>query len=468
MSVGAAAAVPSARAWRARVRRGRRAHHERSLGDALTDLYMLLWMAVVYGGALVASIHRHLQEPSRFLGATAERYWIGVAVLLAAAGLAWRGLRAVGPLLATAAEQAWGISTPIDRRAWLLPRFTWIALASGLATALLAFAVAVLGLHSHALGWVALGGGVWGVAGVAASVVAQGVGERRGWPRLPGAVLLGLGGLTAAVVVVSHYTGGGLPRPMLPPGRAFLGVGIVAAVASAVLAFRALPRLDLVSLGSGAQLAAAAATATIGMDPSVLSGVLEVRRWRRVGKVRSRPFRSILPGRISVLLQAELRRQVRRPGALGAWAALGLVQYAVAIVAPAAAGVVHVVIAYLATNRLTGGLRTLSRSPGLRRALGGDETRVRLTHLVVPTLGLAAWWVMTWPAGGAHVPFADLLITLCVVAAAYRAATKPPMSYGGAVMETPLGLFPIELVVQLARGPDLLAVAILIHAVAIH
>ncbi len=467
MSPSALAAAPSARAWRARLRRGRRAHHDRSLGDALTDLYMLLWLAVVYGGALVASIHRHLQEPSRFLGASAERYWIGVSVLLAATGLAWQGLRAVGPLLATAAEQAWGISTPIDRRGWLLPRFSLLLVAGGLGTAVLAFAVAALGVHSRALEWAALGGGVWGVAGVASTVVAQGAGERRRWPRLPGAVLTGAGLATAAAVVVSHYTGRAPIRPVLPPGGPVVGVGLAVALAALALAVRTLPRLDLVALGSGAQIAAAAATATIGLDPSVLSGVLEVRRWRRVGKVRSRPFLSLFAGRTSVLMQAEVRRQFRRPGALGAWGALVLVQYAVAIVAPAAAGVVHVVTAYLAANRLTGGLRTLSRSPGLRRAIGGDETRVRLTHLVVPTLGTAVWWVLTWPVGGAHVPSVDLLMTLCVVAAAYRAATRPPMSYGGAVMETPFGLFPVELVVQLARGPDLLAVAILIHAVAI-
>jgi hypothetical protein len=428
---------------------------------------MLLWIALVYGGALVASIHRHLQEPSRFLGATAERYWIGVAVLLAAAGLTWQALRAVGPLLATAAEQAWGISTPIDRRGLLLPRFTGLVAAGALGTALLAFAVAALGTHARAFGWVALGGAAWGMAGMAASVAAQGAPRGRRWPRLPGTLLTGAAMVTAALVVGAHYTGRAPLRPWLPPTSMAVGIGLASAFAALWLAVRTLPRLDLVTLGSGAQIAAAAATATIGLDPSVLSSVLEVRRWRSVGRVRSRSLLRVFPGRISALLQAELRRQLRRPGALGAWAALILVQYAVAIVAPSAAGVIHVVTAYLAANRLTGGLRTLSKSPGLRRAIGGDETRVRLTHLVVPTLGVALWWVLTWPAGGAHVPVADLLVTLCVVAAAYRAATRPPMSYGGAVMETPFGLFPIELVVQLARGPDLLAVGILIHAIAI-
>ncbi len=465
MSVAAAAPAPPARRWRAQLRRARRAHHDRSLGDTLTDLYMLLWLVLVYGGALAASIHRHLQEPSRFLGASAERYWIGVAVLFAGAGLAWRGLRAVGPLLATPAEQAWGISTPVDRKGWLMPRFVWLVLGGGLVTAVLSMGVAVLGLHSRALGWAALGGSMWGAALVAWTVAAQGGAERRWWPRLTGALLTGSGALVAAVVVAMHYSGRSLLHPVFPPTVPVLVIGAVLSVVALVLALRTLPTLDLVDLGSGAQIAVAAATATIGLDLSLLSGVLEQRRWRRVGKVRSRRFRAVFPGRTSALLQAELRRQVRRPGALGAWAALGLVQYAVAVVVPSAAGVAHVIIGYLAVNRLTGGLRTLAKSPGLRRALGGEETQVRLVHLVIPTLGLAVWWALTWPAGGAHVAMLDLPVVLGVLAASYRAATRPPMNYGGAVMETPFGLFPVELVMQLARGPDLLALAILIHAI---
>ncbi len=466
MSGASVALAPPARRWRARLRRARRAHHDRSLGDALTDLYMLLWLVVVYGGALFASVHRRLDVPFRFLQASAERYWIGVSVLLAGAGLAWRALRALGPLLATPADQTWGVSTPVDRRGWLLPRFLWLVLGAGLGSAVVAAAVALLGLHSRALGWAALGGCAWGVAAATWSVTAQGVAEHRRWPRVVGTSLTALGALMATAVVGAHYAGEPLIHPVLPPAVPVVGVGLALAAVSWALALRTLPRLDRVDLGAGAQVAVAATTAAIGLDPSMLSSVLEQRRWRRVGSVRSRPFRSVMPGRTSALLQAELRRQMRRFGALGGWAALVLVQYAVAVVAPAAAGVVHVLAGYMAANRLTGGLRTLSRSPGLRRALGGDEFGVRLTHLVVPALGLVLWWAVTWPAGGGHVAYLDLPVILLVLAASYRAATRPPMSYGGVVIETPLGLVPVELVMRLARGPDVLAVALLVHAVA--
>ena len=41
----------------------------------------------------------------------------------------------------------------------------------------------------------------------------------------------------------------------------------------------------------------------------------------------------------------------------------------------------------LAVDRLTGGLRSVSRSPGLRRALGGSDTLLRGIHVVVPAIG---------------------------------------------------------------------------------
>jgi hypothetical protein len=143
---------------------------------------------------------------------------------------------------------------------------------------------------------------------------------------------------------------------------------------------------------------------------------------------------------------------------------LALAQYAVAVTVPAVAGLLHLVLAYAAANRLTAGLRTVARAPGLRRALGGGETQLRLVHLVVPALGTALWWLITVPAGDPLTPAASFVLLAGIVAAAYRAATRPPMSYGGAVVESPLGLIPVDLVVQLARGPDLLGAVIVLRA----
>jgi uncharacterized protein DUF6297 len=180
--------------------------------------------------------------------------------------------------------------------------------------------------------------------------------------------------------------------------------------------------------------------------------------------VASRRFRLVRFGRAWVLLQAELRRLARRPGAAGAWAGLVLAQYAVALALPGAAGITRAVGTYLAAERLAGGLRAVCRSPGLRRALGGSDGELRATHLVVPAAGAVAWWLATWPTAPHRAPLVDALVVAGAVLGVYRAATRPPMSYDGVVLDTPMGPVPIDLIRQLTRGPDVLALVVVIQA----
>lgn len=86
--------------------------------------------------------------------------------------------------------------------------------------------------------------------------------------------------------------------------------------------------------------------------------------------------------------------------------------------------------------------------------------------MVVAALGTLLWWALTAPAGGVRLDGVELVIVAGVLAAAYRSATRPPLSYGGMVMDTPFGLVPVELFMQFARGPDLLGAALILHALA--
>ncbi len=465
MSPSVAHAVPTAGALRTLIRQKRRGHRQRSFWETFNDLYTLAWVFVVYGGVLVAGVRRHLTSVAP--QASAEARWIMVAALFAGAGLVWQALRTVGPLLATPAEQAWALSAPVDRRAWLKPRFAALVAALGLGSAVVALATAVA-LRGGSLAWAALAGLAVGTALAAASVAAQDPdATHRWWARAPAWVLLGGGMLTTGAVVAAHYAGWalGLPRSS---GVLLLTVLAVPLAAIALrAATRALGRLDRFTLGAGAQVASATVTAAVGLDPSLLSGVLEVRRWRRVGQVRSRhlgggPFGPTL-SRTWVLLRTELIRQTRRPAALALFAALALAQYAVAVAVPSAAPVTRLILAYLAAGRLSSGLRALAGSPGLRRAIGGAEWELRAAHLVVPTLGVALWWLLTWPTSGAPLGRSALLWMASVVAAAYRSATRPPMSYESAALETPFGQLPFDLIRQMVRGPDLLGMAIVVR-----
>jgi hypothetical protein len=453
--------IPTAGQWRAHLRIARRVHRRRPLGEILNDLYILLWLFGVYGGVLVAAVRRHLATTSTVL--PPDTQWIAIGTLFCAAGLVWHGLRLFGPVLASPAEQSWGVSTPVDRRTWLAPRTALLLIATALAGGVALLATAVL-LRSDRVAWSLVAGVAGGVALAGGAVAAQCRPASR-WPRLPTPALGGLGASIAAVVVLLHGTGR-MPPITVRPAAPWLAVGLLAiAGVAAVAAVRSLGRLDRAAIGEGAQMASATASAAVALDPSLLTGVLEVRRWRRMGRVRSRPFRPRF-GRVGVLLQAELRRQARRPGALLAWAALALAQHALALVAPTAAPYTRVVLAYIATVRLTSGLRTLARTPGLRRAIGGDERLLRGVHVVVPAVGAALWWLSTVGAGDGARLRLDAALLITVVAAAYRAATRPPMSYDGVAVETPFGMIPHDLIMQIVRGPDLLGAAILLRMLA--
>ena len=188
---------------------------------------------------------------------------------------------------------------------------------------------------------------------------------------------------------------------------------------------------------------------------------MESRRWRRIGRVRSRRFRPG-PGWWA-LLQADVRRLRRHPSAVLIWAALIGVQYAAALALPGLAGATQVVFAYLAANRLTGGLRSVSRSPGLRRALGGSDNLLRGIHVVVPAVGAGVWWLLTLPTVDPGPAWLAPTLALGVVAAAFRAGTRPPIDYGGATVNTPFGMIPVDLMRQGSRGPALLAVLVLVQ-----
>jgi len=464
MTVATLTGVPHARAWRARVHRAQRGHGRRSLSETLTDLYMVVWLVAIYGYALLTSMQQHLRAPAAPPDLMVRREWVAVAVLLAGAGLAWRGLRAVGPLLASPAEQSWGVATPIDRRSFLLPRFVVVLLGGAVVGAVAALLVVAFGLRLGHFGTSALAGGALGLAGVAACIAAQTLPQAR-WPRLFGTTLASLGAAAAAFMVIAYRRGRVPALPVGAIGHGLTVAGPVLAVLSVVLAVSALRRLDHAALGAGAELASAAMASAVWLDPSFLTRVLEVQRWRNVGRVRSLPFVRALRGRWSALLQAEARRLVRRPEALVIWIALALAQYAVAAVAPAVLGVTHVIGAYLAAGRLTNGLHVVAESNGLRRSLGGDERTLRFAHLVVPALGAVLWWVVTIPAGGPQLGGGAAVLLAGIVAAAYRGATRPAMSYDGMTVDTPFGMIPVGLIIQLVRGPDLLGVVIVLQLI---
>jgi hypothetical protein len=461
------AEIPKVSDLRLLLRQARRAHSDRTLGELLTDVYMVLFLAVLYGGSAAVSIKRHLAQPlGAPVGTESTRLWLLIALLVVSVAFAWRGLRMVGPLLTTPPAQAWVVSTPIDRADWLRAPLVFLVVISAIGGAAVAELAAWAGLTT-ALGLAALAGAGTGVLLAGAAVVAQArpgiVHKVRKGPRVSDVVLV-VSVLAATAAVVSGAGHLVLPHPSLP-AVLVAGVAVVAAVVLVREAARSLSRIDRTTLSGGAQLAGAAMTAVVMLDPSLLSELVAARRWRHARRLHSRHW---LPGGLEwVLLQADLRRQWRRRGDLFAWAALILAPYAMAIFSPAAVGSTRIIAGYIAVDRLAGGLRLIARSPALRRSLGGTDGALKSIHIAVPAFGLAIWWSATVPAGGApHLPLITGILVAGVLGAVYRTATRKPMTYETSgspnAASSPIGPIPVNLIRQTLRGPDLVAVLVLV------
>ena len=174
---GATVAIPSVREVRAGLREARRAHSDRTLGELLTDVYLVGFIVVLYGGSTVVWTRKVLSRPIETPGTTSDqRAWLVVALLLPAGALLWRGMRAVGPLVTTPAAQA-GARHPVDRARWLRASL-WLTLSG---TTLVGAVVGVVaawaglsaGLSATMVGWAVVAGAGGGAILGAFAVIGQ-------------------------------------------------------------------------------------------------------------------------------------------------------------------------------------------------------------------------------------------------------------------------------------------------------
>ncbi|HZD96721.1 MAG TPA: DUF6297 family protein, partial [Micromonosporaceae bacterium] len=243
-----------------------------------------------------------------------------------------------------------------------------------------------------------------------------------------------------------------------------VGIGAVAAATVAtVTAFGRAGQLDRASLTAGAALAVSAMAATMSVDPTFLFGFVEVQRLRRIGRVRRRRIRG--RGPVSAMLDAEVRRLVRHRTPLLTYAAMVGLPYVCAIVlTPVPVTLVRVLAGYVAANALAAGLRTVSRSPALRRSLGRSDGWLRGVHLVAPATAALIFVVATGWTGRSFQPVFDVLLAAGLALAVLRSATRPPMVYDTAWLVTPLGVVPVGLITQIIRGLDVAIVLAVLFA----
>lgn len=189
-----------------------------------------------------------------------------------------------------------------------------------------------------------------------------------------------LSGLAGLAVVALLVPPGFVAVPEV--GRNAVGVAWVVPLALAAVAGASVRHLRRSDLAAGAALAGVARVSVSWFDLALLGAILAERRARALGRVRSARLRG---SPVVLLVWTDVLRLRRTPNAALGWAALLPAPALVAQGGSAAAvPVVHLVAAFLATDRLAAGLKFVCRSPAMRRALGLPDRTLRLAHLVFP------------------------------------------------------------------------------------
>lgn len=161
-----------------------------------------------------------------------------------------------------------------------------------------------------------------------------------------------------------------------------------------------------------------------------ISWLLDARvvRWQRRHLARaSRPL-TLRP--LLAVAQWDARRVCRHPDALIRWAlclaAVLALGHGVAIAH--GIGVMAAALTYCAGNAMSGGLRTASTTPGIRRALALDDRHLSGALMVVPTValvGLAGAAAVTFGLGWVQLAILVVGVTFAV----WRRGTRPPLPY---------------------------------------
>jgi uncharacterized protein DUF6297 len=467
--------VPAARAVRAYRRSVLRAHGRGLLRAALGTTWDVLVGAAVLGGLGVQAGRRLVGgfPAERELAPAATAGWLLAAGAVAVLGAAVRGLAAAGPLSAQPAALTWIFTGPVDRAGLLAPRL-WFSAAG--ATALGAGLGALFPLPADPAAPTILAATAAG-ATLAAAAFTTTAARQSGAVRAArwsgsavGSVLLTVAAVGGLVVAVAQLA----DRPVAPApaGPILIGAAAAAAVLAVVAGRRAragLGRLDRGALASGGALVLGVSASVAWLDTGLLRGIAADRRWRQRATVRSRRLTGTGP---PVLVRADLRRLARQPGRVVGWAALAVVPYVVAAVAaPIWTAVAQVLAGALAVGGLTSGLRAIADQPGLRRMLPLDDRTQQTLHTILPAVGALVWAAATTPAlaavagdrTGAEPALASAAAAaIGALAAAVRAATRPPLDYGS--VSTPdvgFGSAPVGLIAQVLRGAD---VALLLAA----
>lgn len=439
--------VPSARSVRNRIRDWERARTPAEFGTAFTVWGLpvfvatgLLWYVL---GRVDPDTLRSGETVTGLVRSANSLFAVGLAI--AAFGLFMVALRAVGPVVANSADRFWIHSTPIDRSAVLAPRY-WVSTAcgSGLGV-LIARGSTLVGHTAHSWWWFGGMGAALGASVVGWGVCAQTSRTADRWYRHCSVVAVCTGVLGSAGSVVYAPV---LPGSSVSWAAAF---AVVAGIAIVSVGRRHIRLLNRAALERSSGIVTSLSVAATTMDTSFVSSEMDVRAWRRLGLVQSRSFSG---SRWRMLVDADARRVMRDRRTVITMVAATIAVYLGAAVFAVPLRPLALLLACVVAGTVCGrGLRDIYSSSALRAAFGGSDRSLGAAHLVVPTAGVIAVFAVGAPVVFGASLWAVLPIPFVALAALYRSASRPPLEYGGLVLETPMGQVPVDMLRQLLRGP---------------
>ncbi len=451
------------RELRGDIRHWRHGRVDTKIIDALGDAYVLVFATSLLGSMVVSVVVnlRLVSDERCTTGGCHEArtllpWLVGLSVLALVLSVA----RLFGPVFVPPAVGSWLLGTPIDRAAVLRPRLLWTAALAALTGGLLAAGASTLGGFGPAPLLAFTGAvSVLALAGVGLAALSQagrGTGAR---------LLTWLLGLLVwmALVGVAVHVGPTSAPPSSLPGGGWLVVTVVglAGLAVLLLAVRRLGRLRTHDVAPGGSLAPGLSGALATLDLALVYDVLLAHRWNAHDAVRSR--RGGPSGR-AALVWCDLSRLRRSPQAVVLLAAAVVVPYAAEA---AGAGRVVVLVSALAGFAaglpLLTGLRVVTRTPSLARAMPFPVSVTRQSALAVPGTAMLLFGLATFPAlgHGLALTWADsivlgLAVGACALAGAVRWVTGRPPDYSRPLVTTPAGGVPTNLYGSIVRGFDIL------------
>lgn len=440
----------------------RRGRATRTLGQVLSDGYVVVLAVVVFGAMLVTVLVDAQSQSAACASAscTTARTLLPWSMLATVGALAASASRLFGPVVASAAEGFWLFEAPLDRRR-LLARRTLTAIAGSLlgGAALGALVATLIGTGgAQILGWAAASGTAAGAV-VAASAVEQGL-QRRWVTRL--AVWLYTALALAGFVLVVAVAAGWVALRVSPAFELELSwlvaavAGVIAVVAT-VIAVSRLNHMRRTHLVAGGELVSGMAGAAFAMDFGLIRDIVIERRELERGQVR--PTRGHRTG-IDALEGRDWQRIKRRPHLLVAPAATLVAPYAMnALGFSAFAPTVSALALFVALVPLMNGLRVLSRTKGLARAFPFDVPALRRAAMRVPAVVAGLWAIAAVPAMLPNRPLVEgvavaAIIAATAVVAATRWVTCRPVDYANPAVATPMGALPPGVMLSMAAGID--------------